>query len=1262
MKPQPLEALTFPLRGSGLIEAGAGTGKTYTIAQLYTRLVLGHGSGETRFSRPLEPREILVVTFSQAAVMELRDRIRRRLREAAEVFSHDPHQQDGELQDRDLRQLRDSLDNGEIPRALSRLLAASEAMDDAAIFTIHGWCYRTLQRYAIESGLGFARETGNDTTILLEDAVKDYWRSTFYRISPQAAGVLTEIFSGPQDLLAAITPLPGATGGRPFFRDQPRAVPEEITSLLEQAGRDAERLRSLYEEARALWRNNRSYLHGLLDDLRPFLHGGTYRGIRDDVVFRERMEEMDQWSREKGDESSPPSFLLKLVPEDMRLTKGHAAPEHPFFTKLQEWKTTGEARDLRPLAADVMIHATREAGLRFEKAKRTEGLLDFDDMLSLLAQALREDREGTGILAESIRREFPFALVDEFQDTDEVQYSILDMVYHIRKNDAGRGLFCIGDPKQSIYRFRGADIYTYLRARKATTGRHFSLTRNYRSTGALVAATNVILTAADRHERGAFLFGRGTEGDVPFIPAEPREDAVTREEEALTLDGAPAPPITIWTMPEMEKPIASGEFLSIMAEQTASCVARWLQDGESRFSSPGKPDRPVTARDIAVLVRNGKQAEALLAALGSRGIAGVYLSTRDSVFSTREAADAYRWLRAILQPEDDTLLRAALATPATGLTLDELERIAAEDHLRDFHMNRFTRYHRILYRDGVLPAFRALLQDYRIPARLLSDRYGAGGERSLTNLLHLAEWLHQADREVENRHELVHLLLERRNQPGEEQILRLERDDQCIRVVTIFKAKGLQYEIVLAPFLCMPPRDVRAGANRIPPRPLLHQDGERGRVLEYDPAGAPRAMEAVEEELLSEEMRLFYVALTRSRFATFLAAAPVYWKSVKQGVHKTGFGYTLAGGKPIDSNEELLALLADMRGDAPGIVLEPAGPEPLPQPPPATRATEGAEPAIELRARAPNQRQWKRWWIASYSALGAGTSRTRPDTPYPPEPEISSHAVAEEDIASVTEDDAPEQSREPLSDIHRFPAGAGPGTFLHELIEAFADEGFRTITQSPEARRKLVERACTHRGWAEWSTPVDAWMKQILDAALTPGTALPPTPPLVLGDLDTYQAEMEFLFPSAGVSLDRMDRIVRSAVLKGHERPRWSAPPIQGLFKGFIDLVFLHDRRYYLLDWKSNRLGSDRNAYGEEALRATMLEKRYDLQLSLYTLALHRHLRRRLPDYDYDRHFGGALYLFLRGVDAEGSGLFAARIERPALEELDTLFQQGEEG
>ncbi len=1249
MIPGTLDISTVPLHGTRLIEASAGTGKTYTITQLYLRLVLGHGDEQNRFPRPLAPSQILVITFAEAAKLELRDRIRLRLNRGAAYFRGHA------TEDTELQKISETWSRDQREEAAKRLENASESMDEATIFTIHGWCLRTLRRYAYESGIGDARDIGDDSRDLLAEVVRDYWRSTFYRVSPDHAAVLTEVFPDPDALLQAIQPLLVPVTGEPRYGDTPRAVPDELEPILEKARRELEECRRLNGEARALWRGNEETLQQILQDLREYMNKQTFKNCDRDEVFAGWLDEIRRWARGEDDPEDPPAILRKLAPERIRLKKGASPPDHAFFTILGEWIAAVDVRDTRELATDVMLHAATTVRRLYEEEKLQRYLVDFNDMLTLLDRALRDDRDGN--LRRAIREESPVVLVDEFQDTDEVQYRILDALYGVGGDDRNTGLFLIGDPKQAIYRFRGADIYSYLRARRAARGRQYSLTTNYRSRPELINAVNQLLSVADRHPRGAFLFGSGETGEVPFIPVQPRPSTQSSGKSPLILDGAPAPPLTIWVTPEDQETVQTGAFRELVAEQTARSIARWLGPGRSlRHGESGSV--PLEPQDVAVLVRSRTEADAILAAFRRYGITGVYLSARDSVFESPEARDILFWLRACLDPGDTQHVRSALATPSLGLSLEELRSSAGDTLLEELHADRFTRYHDLLVHDGPLPAIRALMHDYHVPSNLLARE---DGERALTNALHLAEWLHQSAATVEAPRELVRLLAERIDDPREEQVLRLERDDRCVRVVTIFKAKGLEYNVVVAPFLCLPPpAPGRNNASRVP-KPVVWHEENNGRVMEFRLEKAPRAIEALEGELLSEEMRLFYVAITRARDAVFLAVAPVtQGRSKTPAIHTSGFGYLLSGGNRFETGREVYGTVRALTGDTGTIVLERMIPEGAPAPKEITGRNPAGVAPPEYHVREPRRTHHERWWIASYTALGACRRKHAERDPYPPEPERPDQEVVAEEleptVPGTTLGTDPGYQPVAAAGIHRFPAGARAGTFLHDLIEEFAREGFPGIASDRESRETLILTACRSRGWEEWFPVVRDWT---LDFLQTPRVLPDRDTAFTIAELSLYRAEMEFLFESRRVKLEKLDGIVRRAVLPGAERPEWTSPVMNGLFKGFIDLVFQVGDRYYLADWKSNRLGQEDEAYRQEQLAAAFLDKRYDLQLALYILALHRHLRARIPDYDYDRHLGGAIFVFLRGTGAETRGSLFSRPERSVLEELDELFRGG---
>ncbi len=1218
MTAENLNPLDFPLHGSRLIEASAGTGKTFTIALLYVRLVLGHG-GDAAFKQALTPPQILVVTFTDAATQELRDRIRARLNEAAQCFlapelPHDPL----------LVKLRDEYLADQWPSCARRLQLASEWMDEAAVSTIHGWCYRMLREHAFDSGSLFTQTLETDQRELLDEVVRDYWRQQFYGLPPEVARVVTDSFKSPTELREALTPLLSRSDAEFQQAGMSITAPARLDALLQGPADWAAQCVALEAQARAAWANDIVALEALLHSARSALNGKSYP-TKTPETFDQMLGDIAAWSQ--GGEAS--SHVRKCGQARFKLNKGGAIGTHPAFRAIDAWVDHEESK--QDIRAQLLLHALREVQGAFEEEKLRRAQIGFDDLLNRLGRAL-EGPSGPR-LAQTIRQQYPVALIDEFQDTDPVQYGIFGKIYCIGENLPDCGLFMIGDPKQAIYSFRGADIYTYLKAREATKGRHYTLGTNYRSTQAMVDAANHCFKFAEAHPRAAFRFAEeGKENPVPFegVDAKGRSDT-------LEIEGEKQKALTLWQL-QTNGVINNATYLREASEVCASAIQAWLDRSAEKPSGLRNSDGQLTAlkpADIAILVRSRKEAEAIRKALARRKLASVYLSDRDSVFESEEATDLLCILRACAQPTSDRLLRAALATRSVGISWQDLEQLNQNELCWEAHVQWFRDFRVLWQQQGVLPMLRRLLATFKVPARLLAEEQG---ERRLTNLLHLAEWLQRSAAELDGEHALIRHLAEQIKEQSEEEILRLESDSDLIKVVTVHKSKGLEYPLVMLPFAC----SARAVDGRSKAPPMFHerQDEHYSLVLELakgDPAKP--AQKRADDERMGEEMRLLYVALTRARYATWICVAPQGFKTGGSSIdlHKSGLGYLLAGEGTVAPDWLAEVVDAFAKGcDDIAVCKAPAQTEGVHVAPARPTVSEALRP---LHALATN------WWIASYSALAIADDRARmgAESPVAPEPATALEANLQE------QDD--EQNPPAGVGIHAFPRGAGPGTFLHGLFEWAGDEGFGNAASDEQALHDAVARRCNLRGWERWIDPLSAWLSHYLKAPLRfNGTQC------TLAGLSTYQVEMEFWFSSRNVNVERLDALVREHTLGGTPRLILAPNQLNGMFKGFIDLTFEHEGRYYVADYKSNWLGSTDSAYVAEAMAETMLDKRYDLQLCLYLLALHRQLKLRLPGYDYEQHMGGALYLFIRGHQAPTHGLHFERPPQQLIEQLDQLF------
>ena len=1164
---ESLDPLRLPLIGERLIEASAGTGKTFTIAALYLRLLLGLG-GEAAYPRAISVEELLVVTFTEAATEELRGRIRSNIHELRIACLRG--ESDNPLYSALLAEIADKDD------AAKTLLLAERQMDEAAVFTIHGFCQRMLSLNAFESGMLFEQQLIEDESRLRYQACADFWRRHCYPLTRDIAAVIHDVWKGPRDLLKSLDRW--LQGEAPQLKSPP--APNE--TLAERHQQIIARIDSLKQQ----WREQVGEIEGVLEnsglDRRKFNRGNQGKW----------MEKVNAWAQEETLSYQLPDALEKFAQSFLleRTKAGGEPPVHPLFSAVESLLASSLT-----LTDLVLARAMVEIRDAVAREKRRRGELGFDDMLSRLDEALRGDSGET--LASAIRQRFPVAMIDEFQDTDPQQYRIFRRIWRRQPETA---LLLIGDPKQAIYAFRGADIFTYMKAR-GDVAAHYTLDTNWRSSPGMVGSVNRLFSLSDN----PFMFH-----EIPFLPV---KAAAKNKGLRFTVDAADVPAMNVWLMPG--DTVGSGDYQTFMAQLCATQIRDWLSAGQQGRALlwRGETSRPVQASDITVLVRNRLEAAQVREALQTLGIPSVYLSNRDSVFETLEAQELLWLLQAVLSPERENTLRSALATSMFGLTALDIENLNQDEQAWDALVEEFSEYRQIWRQRGVMPMLRALMTARHIAENLLATR---GGERRLTDILHISELLQEAASQLESEHALVRWLAQHIAEPDSNaasQQMRLESDKHLVQIVTIHKSKGLEYPLVWLPFIARFRKQDQA---------FYHDRETFAAVLDLGQDEA--SLELAEAERLAEDLRLLYVALTRAVWHCSLGVAPLSSrKSGNSDFHLSALGRLLQAGEAMDA-AGLAARLADFcHGD---IALQIPGELDL-TPWQAPAATIPRLSARELQRRIADD-----WRVTSYSGLQQHGFSGGQDLL--PRLDVDAAGVGE-----VVE--------EPQLTPHQFPRGAAPGTFLHSLFEEL------DFTQ-PVPDGWMAEKLQLSGFDAQWAPVLTDWLGGVLKTRL-------PGPDIALNQLAARdkQVEMAFYLPIAQLlTAERLDALIRQYDPLSADTPPLDFRQVRGMLKGFIDLVFRHEGRYYLLDYKSNWLGEDREAYTRPAMEQAMRAHRYDLQYQLYSLALHRYLRHRLADYDYDRHFGGVIYLFLRGMDGQegGQGIFTTRPVRPLIDGLDQLF------
>ncbi|HBX55240.1 exodeoxyribonuclease V subunit beta [Pseudomonas sp. UBA2684] len=1180
MSSASLDLLQDSFTGRSLIEASAGTGKTWTLTALYARLLL---------EKQLNVSQILVVTFTTAATAELRERIRLRLAELLAVYDQGPGS------DELLNRL-----HAQYPDAAShrRLLLAVHGFDEAAIFTIHGFCQRALQDAAFEAGGDFDNELTHDDREILDALLADLWRHELAAAEPEWAAFLVQHKLTPQSLRQRLR----NHLGKPYLRIEPQpGVSSEMSAL-----------RAAWQQAQRLWQGESA---GWLAQLKAF------DGFKSNMC---NPAKLGVWQAELDGYFSDAAALFSKTEAHRRLSregllkaskKDQEAPANPLAAALQELCNALDAAqpEAEQRLIDLQVRLIGQLNEQLPQRKAAQRLLAFDDLLNKLQQALYG--EGGEHLAGTLRTQYPVALIDEFQDTDPVQYQVFHRIYE-RDGD----LCFVGDPKQAIYAFRGADLATYLKAR-AEAARQYSLATNHRSTPELIAALNQLF------RRPMPFAEKGL--DYPQVGASQRArpQLVLPSVEAET----DAPLALVWLDDEH---LGKGEAGALVARDTARRIAAVLSAssrGEAYFEQTGERT-PLKGGDIAVLVASHRQASEVAAELATRGVPSVRRG-KENVWHSEEAGELAAVLAAYAEPGREGALRYALASRLLGRSAADLAACQDNAQAWDDEREAAERYHQLWQQQGFMRAFRAWLDEQKVAQRLLAL---VDGERRLTNLLHLAELLQTESLQRPGLEQLLSWFNAQRSAEshGEEALLRLESDAERVQIVTIHTSKGLEYPLVFCPYLwdgalLRQSEDITCHAED--GTPLLDLGGEQ-----FD-----THRERARHERFAERLRLTYVALTRARDRLWLHWGPVDCKAKKDGtlsesgLHSSALAWLLHG-RELPGDDALSELAGHLQGLSPhGLRVEIEQLVGLSQGHMVLQPLRDSEASAagEQRAPAPQQLSTLQrslhsaWRIGSFSGLAAGMHMEAPDRDGLVMPAAS----------------------EPGSGFFAFPRGARAGTCLHAILEDWA--------RGKAALAELIEPALSGHGISsDWSAVALSQLQQVIDTDLD-GQGL------TLAGLNPTRRlpELGFTFPLAGLDVQRL-RVILSDPIHGLAAPmreaaaRLEFDSLKGFLKGFIDLTFEHDGRWYIADYKSNWLGPDASYYGGERLLQALAAEHYYLQYLIYLVALRRFLRQRLSDFSNEQ-LGGAYYLFLRGMPE--AGVYFSRPADSLLDALDSLFAEG---
>ncbi len=1177
------------LPGVTLLEASAGTGKTYALARIFLRLVAEEG---------VEVGKILTVTFTTAATEELRERIRALLVEAHETLQEDP--EPGEdpafLRLRNEKEVEVSKEE-----CIRRIKLAITCFDEAIISTIHGFCSRVLSENALETESLFEAELDRESDKMTMEGVREYWRERFASAPPVVAAAASTEKLKPEDLAKFFNKLPSTQEYQLGFEEE-GACDLVRTKLLEA-----------FDSLVEAWNEGREeYVHFvttcLKKNVKPCIHVVKHSEILDKTLTQ-------------GEVS--PTGLEVL--EDMRASIFNPTKEDvpiPDFAL----KADSFCEVLRQFGRAVRVDCVRYLEEKIEKWKRERGLLSFDDLLSQTAQAVTSEGEGGVALRKSLGDAFEAAMIDEFQDTDPVQFKIFRELFGKEKK---HWLYLIGDPKQSIYRFRGADLEAYFDFAKKTNAVKFSLDTNFRTVTPLVRAVNAFFSKS----QNPFLHE-----DLPFEEVKPNVKGSTDKEKAFEEGGNFPPPFVIREMEwEGEKGPTKPQIQEAIRLDMANEIHRLLQVG----SIGG---RKIRTNDLAVLVRGNFEATEVWNYFRKRGLPAVVF-TDVSLFDSAEAKELLWVLEGIVDSGSERSIKRALATGLLGKTSNDFQ--AWQDQPDEWAgwVGYFRDCLKTWRKEGVYVALREL---FRKTGAISLNLKRPDGERRVTNFLHLAESLHQATSNNPLSPSSLVVWLRTRMDDSEdaadEYQLRLESESDAISILTVHKSKGLEYPVVFLPSLSM-----TAGANA---KDFTYHADDGTLVVDLKEVATDLAKEKGKLEDGQEDARVLYVGLTRAASRCYLYQAPVRLSEDERPPAQTRI-----------MRSWVASLEKEEKGENAGERTSGEIGEIVPR----WIDTHDLSEQVEYRSFSPEQAEVDERILgdadedAGSEVLESAQWNANRGMPMGSIVSSFSGLVEQVDFDGRDLDAEPEFEErlekssvdESLPAIFEFDAGAHAGTFMHDVFEhlEFTD---------PTSWNEFIEKKLSDHNYEpeDWTGTIRGMVEQVMGTELEPG--------LVLQSLERKDRmeEMEFYFPVHPGFLPELASVLPEdcllrRYLEGVGKSEKHRISSDGYLKGLVDLIFRADGKHYVLDWKSNKLNGRPDGFGSAQIEREMLDHHYVLQYHLYVVATHRFLQSRLPDYSYEEDFGGVYYLFIRGMQiGSQSGIFRDRPDFSVIEALDQFLGQ----
>ncbi|WP_348769382.1 exodeoxyribonuclease V subunit beta [Buchnera aphidicola] len=1148
-----LNIFDISLNGMNLIEASAGTGKTTSIVLMYLRLLLGIRNKKN--TRPLLIQEILIVTFTNFAKNEICKRIKKNIEQLYLYFI--TKNTNNFILIPFLKKIKN------LEESIYFLERAKKNINHMAVYTIHEFSKNTLK----VNFLKINEKIIDNENLLFLQAVEDFWRSYFYKVPKDIINIILKDYKNPESLASDL---------KPIFNFSKVYFKKKFTKNQNIINCHEENIK-IINHFKQKWLKYHLIMSSIMMTLK------LNKKIYNEHNISRWIQNITKWAQSKTIDYHIPIILKYFLHKKIIQNKKNDQPLfHTFFEDIEEI-----IKQKFSLKNIILFEAIKTVVKFLKKEKQKRSLLGFNDLLSILLKYIKKDKK----LRKSIIKKYPITFIDEFQDTDFQQYQIFDILYNTRKKNTA--LFLVGDPKQSIYSFRGADIFSYLYA-KSKIKKYYYLDINWRSSIDMCQAVNDLFF---RNKNPFFL------KDISFSKV---SSALQNKNIQFKIRGKIQKPISFFF--KKEEKIHIKDYQEWISKQCANEICYWLlcaKKNEAILINQNQ-EKILKESDIVILVRNKNEAKIIQNSLDKVNIKSIYSSSNKNIFQTNDAYELLIILQTILQPTNITLLKQSIFTHIFYKILLEGNK-QKKIEKSYFITKKLYKYREMWKNIGIFYTVKAIIIDYQ---KYSNNTNKYEYYQKNINFLHIAELLEKQSEYFSQDSSLIRWfqkkILDKKNILENEHV-RYFKQSKTIKIITIHKAKGLEYPIVWIPF---------AGTYQ-KSKSYLYHDQKKLKIF-FDLDQSQETEKISDEERLSEDLRFLYVAITRSIYHCSFGMGDIINKKnqKKNNNHKSALGYIIQRGNYMNYTN----LISEI-----------------------------------------NLLHKKSYMTIKYDTINVQFSYSREDIYLLSPPislikktkncfQITSFTKFKKENSSINTNynncDINYSFNSKKITLANFPRGKNIGIFIHYILNK--------IDFSKKLNIDFFLKVLKKYEFSEkWAPILMSWIDSIINIRFKNINFS-----LSMLKKNQYVKEMKFFLPiQKTLNSTNFNNIIQSFDPISSLTSKISFNSTKGILKGSIDLVFFWEKKYYIIDYKSNYLGDNNNSYSFEKIKNEIIKNRYDIQYQIYTIALHQYLKKKIKKYTYKNHFGGIFYMFLRGIEKEkNNSIFYIVPEYSLVEKLVNLL------